>query len=529
MRATVARAYAFAHAYRREESREPAATRAGAWAPLRLQGAERLPLPAPAMGLLAGVDVAEAIGAGRPGAAAPDAPYLERLATLLYASLGVLRIDLGDPRGHAVHRPIPSPSNLYPSELFVYVPGGRGAGEGIHHYDAIRHDLAPVPGRENARGHLEAALDRSLEPFDAVLLVSSVLWRLVQKYSNFAYRLACLEAGHLVGNLLIAARALGWHGRVQYLFRDDLVEAALGLPRLSVATMAVVLLSRDGAGRPCPRPGAVAGGGAGRPPAGRWRLHPDGEVHAPRSAAVEEMEVAARGGPGPRKAPAWRSRRGSPPGCPAAAPAAARMGLLEALRRRHAGTSGPNGIAVRPAPLSGESVSRLLTTALAAYPTDLDGPAGPCPPRLVAFAIANRVEGLAPAAYRRDEGGDGLRRVTCSGMPAEALWYRDLVDGGALGAVWALAVDYEAALEDFGDRGYRMANLEAGLVGQRICLLAAGERMFARPFCAFDERVLDRWLGLAWTGLSTAYLVLHGADRMPQLGVELPWVDGRAR
>ena len=70
-------------------------------------------------------------------------------------------------------------------------------------------------------------------------------------------------------------------------------------------------------------------------------------------------------------------------------------------------------------------------------------------------------------------------------------------------------------------------HLEAGLVGQRICLLAAGARVFARPFCAFDERVLDRWLGLTWTGLTTGYLVLQGVDRMPRLGVELPWVDGR--
>jgi SagB-type dehydrogenase family enzyme len=464
---SVGRRYAFAHAYRRDESREPAVTRAGAWAPIRLEGARRVALPAPALGLLAGMDVADAIEAG--GAARPSvAPFAERLATLLYANLGILRVDLNDPRGHAVHRAIPSPGNLFPSELFAYVPR-----EGICHYDVLRHDLGLVRGEdEGARERLEAALDRSLEPFDAVVLVSSVLWRLVQKYANFAYRLACLEAGHLVGNLLVTARALGWRAEVQYRFDDDALEDALGLPPRSVATMAAVLLSAE------------------RP---RWRLHPRGDGAVPRSAGTEEMERAARG---PR--------------------------LLEAIRRRHAGTAGPNGIAVRPAPISPQQVEAIATTAVAAYPSDLDGS-----PRPQVFAIANRVEGLAPAAYRCD--GAHLRAATASPMPRDALWYRDLVDGAALGVIWALAIDYDAAFAADGERGYRLANLEAGLAAQRICLLAAGERVFARPFCAFDERVLDRWLGLAWTGLSTGYLVLHGVDRLPSLDVELPLVEGHDR
>jgi SagB-type dehydrogenase family enzyme len=523
----VGRAYAFSHAYRREASREPVPAGAGNWGVLRVEGGERVALPVPAMGLLAAVDVAEAIGAGgpaRPGAAAPGAPYLERLATLLYGSLGILRVDLNDPRGHAVHRAIPSASSLFPSELFVYVPRGAGAGEGIYHYDSVRHDLGLVRA-ENARRWLEAALDRSLEPFDAVLLVSSVLWRLVRKYSDFAYRLACLEAGHLVGNLLITSRALGWCGRVQYLFDDDLVEAGLGLPRLSVATMAAVLLSLPGRGESGGRSGTAGRGRGERPLAGRWRMGPGAREQAARSTGAFRMErasrsVRARPPAGPRPA-----RDGSAPATTAAPPPAARgVGLLDAMRRRHSGTSGPNGVAVRPHEVSGKSVSRVLEAALAPYPSDLDGSTAPCQPRLRVFAVANRVAGLAPAAYRPGEDGVGLRRATRSAMPAGALWYRDSVDGRALGVIWALASDYDAAFATLGDRGYRVANLEAGVVAQRICLLVAGDRVFARPFCAFDERVLDRWLDLAWTGLTTSYLVLQGADRLPQLGFELPWV-----
>ncbi|HYB41778.1 MAG TPA: hypothetical protein VEL75_08420, partial [Candidatus Methylomirabilis sp.] len=61
--------------------------------------------------------------------------------------------------------------------------------------------------------------------------------------------------------------------------------------------------------------------------------------------------------------------------------------------------------------------------------------------------------------------------------------------GGASSATVFFLADLERALTSLGNRGYRVANLEAGLVGGRLYLAAYAQRFGATGLTFYDDDV----------------------------------------
>lgn len=526
------RAYAYSHSYRDPKDREPSSTSEWIYGFSYLEDATRVPLPPATPSLLADSGIENAFDTSGCGRRPTSTPYVSRLATLLHLNVGLLKADLRDPRGFlSLHRAVPTPGSLGSSELFVYVPVGVEIPEGLYHYDILRHELALVRSC-NVKLCLEQALARPLDDPEAVLIVGSVFWRLGQKYTNFSYRVASLEAGHLIGNVLLTGAALGWHGTVHYLFDDDLVEKCLGLPHLSAGIMAMLPLYGSGTPNRVRPPSLErrAPGFAPEPIRGKWRLYPRENEEAPRSVGVEEIEKASR----KRRLPPpssldtgdqdsvsrWTVREA----ITLPMSHTPQVNLLEAIQGRNSGSGLKGGISPMPAHVPFSLLTRVLRHAARGYANDVDA-ATPTTLRRVRLVVApNRVQGLEPGAYYYRAGRRTLHQITARPFPARALYYKDTINGSALSIVWGVLANYDTAFTSLGDRGYRIVNMEAGILAQRICLLSAAGNLFARPFCGFDETNLDSWLGLGRSSEMPIYLVLSGYNRAPGFRFSLsPW------
>jgi SagB-type dehydrogenase family enzyme len=108
------------------------------------------------------------------------------------------------------------------------------------------------------------------------------------------------------------------------------------------------------------------------------------------------------------------------------------------------------------------------------------------------YLIVNRVEGLEPGAYFYRRGERALELLK-SGDFSEKASYLVLEQelGGDASATIFFMVDLESVLASLGNRGYRAAQLEAGIIGGKIYLAAYSIRRGATGLTFFDDDVTE--------------------------------------
>ncbi|HYK73880.1 MAG TPA: SagB family peptide dehydrogenase [Pseudoneobacillus sp.] len=143
----------------------------------------------------------------------------------------------------SVRRFVPSGGAMYPNELYVYLKL-EDAPKGIYHYDVAHHHLVLV--RE---GNYDYFLSRSLKngynlsDCFCTVFVSTIFWKNFYKYNNFSYRLQGLDAGVLIGQSLEVANQMGFSSRVCYQFLDRSINHLLGLSEQDESVYAIIPLS----------------------------------------------------------------------------------------------------------------------------------------------------------------------------------------------------------------------------------------------------------------------------------------------
>mgnify|MGYP003418069434 CR=1 FL=1 len=137
----------------------------------------------------------------------------------------------------------PSGGGLYPNELYVYL-NLEDIPIGVYHYDVAHHQLILL--REgNFDTYISKALGNryDLSTSFAVAIVSTVFWKNFFKYHNFSYRLQGLDAGVLIGQLLEVAKRFGFETSVHFQFLDRAINHLLGLSEKEESTYALIPLS----------------------------------------------------------------------------------------------------------------------------------------------------------------------------------------------------------------------------------------------------------------------------------------------
>jgi nitroreductase len=163
-----------------------------------------------------------------------------------------------------------------------------------------------------------------------------------------------------------------------------------------------------------------------------------------------------------------------------------------------------------PGAIPGEALRRILRLATAGIPTDL------CPrgSMLVRpYVVANDVIGAEPGVYAFDQGELRLLREGELRAHAGFLCLEQRL-GADAAATHFLMTDLGAVLGALGDRGYRLAQLEGGIVTGRLYLAAYAHRLGATGLTFYDDAVAG-FLGGEAERLSCLLAVAIG--RSPRL------------
>jgi len=435
-------------------------------------------------------------------------PSLPALASVLYFSAGITK-RLRYPGGEIYFRAAACTGALYHIDIYLVCGNLEGLEAGVYHFGP--HDFALRRLREGDwRGLVVEAAggEPSLARAPVIAVLASTFWRNAWKYRARTYRHCFWDSGTILANMLAMARAHHLPARVVLGFADGAVNRLLGLDGQREAALALVALGRS----------APVAAKREEPPPLHLETEPLSrrEVHYPEIMAVHRASSLADGA----EAAAWRREPLSPASPPPAAghvfplPPPARGGeaIEEVVLRR----GSARRFARRPIAL--EELSTVL--ACAAAPVPLEVTSGPALALNCIFLVVNAVEGVPAGAYlyRPEEHALELLR---EGEFREGAGYLALEQ--ALGADASADIFFlsplEQVLEALGDRGYRAAQLEAGIAGGRVYLAAYALGRGAAGLTFYDDEVTAFFSPRA-TALETMFLVAVGVParlRRPSL------------
>jgi SagB-type dehydrogenase family enzyme len=369
-----------------------------------------------------------------------------------------------------------SAGGLYPVEVYAVAGDLPGLGAGLYHYHPRRHELVTLREGDH-RGTLAEATAR--EPAVAVaplvLALTGIPWRTAWKYGPRGFRHLYWDAGMILANLLALCSAAGLPARVVAGFDDGAVEQLLGIDGAQEVPLCLVAI---GSGAPVPPP--LPAGTLSIP----FRPLSADEVAYPETVAAQDSGRIEAGA-----VAAWRSRaHGTGPGSSPKPGSSLKPGsapepgdLLEAVIRRRGSAR-----SFDREPMPGTALATILDRATAGVPTDWAAEGS----RLVdPCLIANRVEGLDPGAYLYDQAFTLLAEGDFARLAAYLCLEQRL--GHDAAATHFLMVDLEGVLGALGERGYRAAELEAGIVGGRMYLAAEAFSLGASGLTFYDADVTE--------------------------------------
>jgi SagB-type dehydrogenase family enzyme len=433
----------------------------------------------------------------------PTVPTLAQLARVLHFSAGITRKRVhGDETYH--FRAAPCTGALYHIDLYVICGELPDLAAGVYQFGPHNFSLHRLRDGDWRGALVEATSgEPSVRHAPVIVACASTYWRNAWKYQARAYRHGFWDTGTLLANLLAVAAAADLPARVIGGFVDDTVSLLVGLDARREAPLALVALGHD--------PGAAS--------APRASLAPIEVETLPLSArevdypAIREMQ-AASALPSPEAVRAWRSRPAAAPGerapsgpCvplrPLDAQAQPRDSIDSVITRR--GSTRQFG----RASISYQQLSTLLQAAISPAPADYGASSSDI------YLIAHAVEGLSPGAhvYHRDARCVELLRDGSFRREAGHLGLGQDLPAAASVNLYMLC-DLEPVLRRFGSRGYRVAQLDAAIIGGKLYLAAYALRLGATGLTFFDDEVTDFFSPHA-AGKSVMFLVAVGRGQKP--------------
>ena len=380
--------------------------------------------------------------------------------------------------------------NLHHVDAYVVCAELDGLDAGVYHFDPATFSLDAL--REgDYRGALATAAGPGAGVADApvTVVLTSEWWRNAWKYRGRTYRHAFWDSGTVVANLLGTAHAFDLPASVAAGFDDRAVADLLGVDPATEAPLELVPVGE--------------GASAGDPTAGDLQaLDPATEPHPDHDRTHDlpyEAWTASTLSDG-ESAAAWRDRVREArsvgrvaagdgervPLDPVDYETEVARPLWSAIERRRSCREFADG------PLSRRKLGTVLDRATRGVPDDWNASDASGLRFNDVYVLATDVDGVPDGRYQfhPDEGTlERLGGATTRDQTRLALGQEWAGDAHA--NVYCMT-DVDAVVEKLGDRGYRLAQLEAGIVLGRLYLATYAHRpLGGTGLTFFDDEVTD--------------------------------------
>jgi SagB-type dehydrogenase family enzyme len=427
-------------------------------------------------------------------------PALEHLASILYYSAGVTRVKeyVG---GRIYFRAAACAGALYPTEIYVVCGDIEGLAAGVYHFSPGDFSLRMLRegDHRNALVHATAA-DPAVASATVTLIFSSISWRSTWKYRDRAYRYHFWDNGTMLANALAMAQSHGLPAHIRLGFVDSEIENLIGIDGMRELALSLMTIgSEENTTRASNRlPEPIS-----------HEVIPlsSSEVDYPAireayktSSLADEAEVSLWRGASPSTRPV---AVGEPP-IALAIPAASELPdvSIEAVIERRAST---RRFALKPIALQDLSVILYCATRDVAADYSIGGAQVN-----ELYLIINRVDGVSPGAYYYHKDKHAIEQLKEGDFSQRAryLTLEQDLGGDAAVTVFFMA-DLDRVLDAYGNRGYRVAQMEAGIMGGRIYLAAYALKRGATGLTFYDDDVTDFFKPHA-AGLSCIFVTSIG-------------------
>ncbi|MEH7237383.1 SagB family peptide dehydrogenase [Bacillus sp. JJ1562] len=392
---------------------------------------------------------------------------------------------------------VPSGGALYPNELYVYLKLD-DLPWGVYHYDVAHHRLVLL--REgNFDSYINQALGNriDLSTCFGTVFISTMFWKNFFKYNNFSYRLQGLDTGVLIGQLLEVAKRFGFETGVYFQFLDRSINHLLGLSEKEESVYAVIPLTVE---------------------ATNWNIN-----QSDRYGIVNSVELSSKLTEIKNDNYYIRSRNILEYPILTKLNEESLIESTESIRKinpknrmicegRKVTLPQENRLSYDLAPVLQKRFSpdmdfimgkvnqlELATllreaTASFSYRNDLDSELNEHNPRASLYGCFNNVEGIPDGAYFYDRTTHSLQQIE-PGDHRLNLQYGMSADNVNLIQVplcFHVAGDKDHYKTSLGLRGYRIQQMEAGMLVQRLLLVASAIGWGGHPLLGFSSNVSDK-------------------------------------
>jgi SagB-type dehydrogenase family enzyme len=471
--------------------------------PLRYKlypGLETIPLPKdlPETGASTLASLKQEIGNGE------ALPEFRELAYLLYYTAGITK-KLVHAGGEIHFRAAASAGALYPIEIYLVCTDLPGLERGVYHFSPASFELHRLRKGDFRSYLVEAgAGEDSLKQAPVSLVFTGITWRTAWKYQARSYRYHFWDCGTMLANALAAASALSQPAKVLMSFVDGQVNRLVGIDgqqekslclfpfgRVPVEDEPVLVSWKDLPELTLPVT-SLSSSKVEYPiieeiHAGSY-LENAAEVSAWRAEPLSWGEAALKG----RVYPLQALDEGEYPAKP----------LEDAILERGSSRR------FKQESIHFSELSNLLLQAAAPFPACWLNASGDMLNDL--YLSVHSVDGLPPGKYvyhRYERLLELLEAGEFRGEAAHLCLGQDL-GGDASVTVFFLA-DLDAILERYGNRGYRLAQMEAGITGGNLYLSAYALGRGATGLTFFDDDVINYFSPHA-AGMEAIFVVALG-------------------
>jgi SagB-type dehydrogenase family enzyme len=144
------------------------------------------------------------------------------------------------------YRSAASAGALYPTELYVEVQKIRGLDEGLYHFSLAQQALHPLRKWEDHGPRTEDPYPETPGSSKLIFFLTAVLFRSSWKYRERAFRYHLLDTGHVLENLVLTLKSLGFPFTLIYDFDDLMINRLLGLDQEKETILAMVHVPTPG-------------------------------------------------------------------------------------------------------------------------------------------------------------------------------------------------------------------------------------------------------------------------------------------